>query len=67
MGFFCKWFLVKNAEKVVPDIFSYFLSFSRKKGLKGPNMLYLGVHKTFIIYPILTGFFSFDSSQWELS
>ena len=56
-----------RAFRIVTADFLYLLLFSRYKGPKRAKMRFWKPRQSFIFHPILMGFFSLDSSQWELS
>ena len=64
---FFHWIPLNDSFQNCSADFSYLLPFSRYKGPKRAKMRFLRLHQIFIFHPILMGFFSLDSSQWELS
>ena len=58
--------LNKSFQNHSADYF-YLLPFLRYKGSKRAKMRFLKPHQIFIFHPILMGFFSLDSSEWDLS
>ena len=66
MEIFFIGFFSKRASRICTADFFYLLPFSRYKGPKRAKLRYLRPHEFFIFHPILMGFFSLNSSQWEL-
>ena len=67
MGFFSLNSSQRELSELLQPIIFYLLLFLRYKGPKRVKMWFLRPHEIFIFHPILMGFFSLDSSKWELS